>query len=191
MSVTKRIPFYTLLQLPDAMALLACTPDGICALSLDDSAEPLERGLLQRWPTARKVAGEPGSASSGQHTEAGERLLVSMLPRVQAVLNGAADPQAGQPWPLDLQGTPFQLAVWRALREIPAGSTCSYAELATRLGRPSAARAVAGACAANAVAVLVPCHRVVRADGSLSGYRWGVARKQALLATEAADASGV
>lgn len=187
MSVTKRIPFYTLLQLPDAMALLACTPDGICALSLDDSAESLERGFLQRWPIARKVAG----ASSGQHTEAGERLLVSLLPRVQAMLNGAADPQAGQPWPLDLQGTPFQLAVWRALREIPAGSTCSYAELATRLGRPSAARAVASACAANAVAVLVPCHRVVRADGSLSGYRWGVTRKQALLAAEAAGASGV
>lgn len=92
--------------------------------------------------------------------------------------------------PLDIRGTEFQKRVWRALIEIPAGSTISYKELASRAEAPTAIRAVAGACAANPLAVVVPCHRVVRHDGTLSGYRWGVARKQALLERESASAYG-
>jgi AraC family transcriptional regulator of adaptative response/methylated-DNA-[protein]-cysteine methyltransferase len=95
-------------------------------------------------------------------------------------------PGQGWPQPLDIVGTPFQRRVWKALREIPPGSTTSYAQIAERIGQPGAARAVAGACAANRIAVAIPCHRVVRGDGDLSGYRWGVARKRELLAREAA-----
>ncbi|PLN05928.1 bifunctional transcriptional activator/DNA repair enzyme protein Ada, partial [Klebsiella pneumoniae] len=87
--------------------------------------------------------------------------------------------------PLDLQGTAFQLQVWQALRQIPAGETRSYRQVAEHIGQPRAVRAVAGACAANSLAVIVPCHRVVREDGALSGYRWGTARKAQLLAREA------
>lgn len=90
--------------------------------------------------------------------------------------------------PLDARGTPFQQKVWDVLRAIPAGATVTYAELATRLGDPKATRAVAGACAANKLAVAIPCHRVPRADGSLPGYRWGVQRKRALIDREAASA---
>ena len=93
-------------------------------------------------------------------------------------------PGLGLDLPLDVRGTVFQQRVWQALREIPAGSTVSYAELARRIGAPNGARAVAGACAANALAIAIPCHRVVRNDGALSGYRWGVERKQALLERE-------
>jgi AraC family transcriptional regulator of adaptative response/methylated-DNA-[protein]-cysteine methyltransferase len=87
--------------------------------------------------------------------------------------------------PLDIRGTAFQQRVWQALREIPAGKTASYAEIAARIGAPKSARAVAGACAANKLAVAIPCHRVVRSDGSVSGYRWGVGRKRQLLEAEA------
>jgi AraC family transcriptional regulator, regulatory protein of adaptative response / methylated-DNA-[protein]-cysteine methyltransferase len=87
--------------------------------------------------------------------------------------------------PLDLRGTAFQQQVWQALREIPAGSTASYADIAKKIGKPRAVRAVAGACAANPLAVVIPCHRVVRTDGGLSGYRWGISRKRALLDREA------
>jgi AraC family transcriptional regulator of adaptative response/methylated-DNA-[protein]-cysteine methyltransferase len=93
-------------------------------------------------------------------------------------------PGIGLELPLDLRGTAFQRRVWAALRRIPAGETISYAALASRIGQPRAARAVAAACAANPVAVLVPCHRVVRTDGTLSGYRWGVERKRELLTRE-------
>jgi len=92
--------------------------------------------------------------------------------------------------PLDIQGSSFQQRVWLALREIPPGSTVSYRELADRIGRPKAVRAVATACAANPVAVLVPCHRVVRSDGNLAGYRWGIERKRALLEREAVEEKG-
>ena len=94
-------------------------------------------------------------------------------------------PALGLDLPLDVQGTAFQQRVWQALRKIPAGSTASYTEIAKRIGAPKAVRAVAQACAANAIAVAIPCHRVVRSDGALSGYRWGVERKRALLAREA------
>ena len=93
--------------------------------------------------------------------------------------------RSGLDLPLDVRGTAFQQRVWQALRDIPAGATASYAEIARRIGRPTAVRAVAQACAANGIAVAIPCHRVVRADGALSGYRWGVERKRALLEREA------
>jgi AraC family transcriptional regulator of adaptative response/methylated-DNA-[protein]-cysteine methyltransferase len=95
-------------------------------------------------------------------------------------------PTAGLDWPLDIKGTAFQRRVWQVLRDIPPGSTASYADVAARLGSPKAVRAVAQACASNSIAVAIPCHRVIRSDGGLSGYRWGVARKQALLVREAA-----
>jgi AraC family transcriptional regulator of adaptative response/methylated-DNA-[protein]-cysteine methyltransferase len=93
-------------------------------------------------------------------------------------------PQLGLDLPLDVRGTAFQQRVWQALQKIPAGSTASYTEIARRVGAPTAVRAVASACASNAIAVAIPCHRVVRTDGALSGYRWGVSRKRALLARE-------
>jgi AraC family transcriptional regulator of adaptative response/methylated-DNA-[protein]-cysteine methyltransferase len=96
-------------------------------------------------------------------------------------------PSLGLDLPLDVRGTAFEQRVWQALRTIRAGSTASYAEIAARIGAPNAARAVARACAANALAVAIPCHRVVRTDGSVSGYRWGVARKESLLAKERRD----
>lgn len=177
-------PCYAVLSLPDGVALLACSETGICALWLDDAREPLVQAVHARWPSAQEVV----SIRSGYGAMAAESMLERVLPCVQAVLSRLPDPQASQPWPLDLQGTPFQQAVWRALRDIPAGVTCSYSELATRIGKPSAVRAVASACAANPVALLVPCHRVVRRDGGVSGYRWGVDRKRRLLAAEAAAA---
>ena len=94
-------------------------------------------------------------------------------------------PRLGLELPLDIRGTAFQQRVWKALQKIPTGKTASYAEIAKRIGSPSSTRAVAGACAANAIAVAIPCHRVVRTDGGLSGYRWGVERKRALLESEA------
>ena len=95
-------------------------------------------------------------------------------------------PRLGHDLPLDVRGTAFQQRVWQALRDIPAGQTASYAEVAAKIGKPAAVRAVAQACAANSLAVAIPCHRVVRSDGALSGYRWGVERKRALLDREAA-----
>jgi AraC family transcriptional regulator of adaptative response/methylated-DNA-[protein]-cysteine methyltransferase len=113
----------------------------------------------------------------------GDAEFEALAARVVAAVESPAG--GGATLPLDPRGTAFQQEVWRALREIPAGSTASYAEVARRIGRPDASRAVAQACAANPLAVIVPCHRVVRGDGSLSGYRWGVERKRALLAREA------
>lgn len=105
---------------------------------------------------------------------------------VDSVVRLIEDPSIGFDLPLDLRGTPFQQKVWIALRAIPAGATMTYSDLAARIGNPKAVRAVASACAANQLAVVVPCHRVLRADGSLSGYRWGVQRKRALIEREAA-----
>src|SRR5205085_12231868 len=107
-----------------------------------------------------------------------------LTPLAEAVADVLAGRGDGSALPVELRGTPFQVAVWNALRQIPRGETRSYAELAASLGRPGAARAVARACATNRVAVVVPCHRVVRGDGSLGGYRWGVERKERLLERE-------
>ncbi len=113
-----------------------------------------------------------------------ERLVARVVGFVEA-------PALGLDLPLDVRGTAFQQRVWQALRELPAGTTASYADVARRIGAPRAVRAVARACAQNTLAVAIPCHRVVRSDGRLSGYRWGVERKAALLAAEAAAAGGV
>ncbi len=149
--------------------LLAATERGIAALTLGVSDEALLRELREEFPNAT--------------IERSDATLASLRVAAERQLTGLA---AERTPPLDLQGTPFQLQVWKALLAIPRGSTASYSEVARRIGRPAAVRAVAGACASNKVAVLVPCHRVVREDGGVGGYRWGVARKERLLKQEAA-----
>jgi AraC family transcriptional regulator of adaptative response/methylated-DNA-[protein]-cysteine methyltransferase len=148
--------------------LVAATDKGVCAIEFDDDHERLVRNLQDRFPNARLVGGD----------EAFEQLVAKVVGFVDA-------PARGLDLPLDIRGTAFQRRVWDAIRDIPAGSTASYAEIARRIGVPKAVRSVAQACASNAIAVAIPCHRVVRTDGSVSGYRWGVARKRALLAREA------
>jgi AraC family transcriptional regulator, regulatory protein of adaptative response / methylated-DNA-[protein]-cysteine methyltransferase len=149
--------------------LVAATDKGICAILLGDDPIRVVRDLHERFPEAQ----------AGGQDEAFERMVAAAVRFVEA-------PARGLDVPLDLHGTPFQQRVWQALREIPAASTASYSEIAARIGAPHAAYLVAEACAANPVAVAVPCHRVVRKDGSLAGYRWGFKRKRALLAREAA-----
>jgi len=148
--------------------LVAQSERGICAILLGDDPDALARGLQDRFPRAQLIGDDAGFAE----------LVARVVGFVEA-------PRLGLDLPLDVRGTAFQQRVWQALREIPVGETVSYTELARRLGAPNAARAVAGACAANAIAVAIPCHRVVRNDGALSGYRWGVERKRALLEREA------
>jgi AraC family transcriptional regulator, regulatory protein of adaptative response / methylated-DNA-[protein]-cysteine methyltransferase len=149
--------------------LVAATAKGVCAIQFGDDPEALVRGLQDRFPKARLTGGDKDF----------ERLVAKVVGFVEA-------PSSGLDLPLDVRGTAFQQRVWLALRDIPAGSTASYREIAARIGAPKAVRAVAQACSSNPVAVAIPCHRVVRTDGALSGYRWGVARKHALLAREAA-----
>ena len=147
--------------------LVARSQRGLCAIALGEDPEALLRELQDRFPRAELVGGDA----------AFEQLVAQVVGFVEA-------PRLGLDLPLDIRGTAFQQRVWDALRKVPAGETVSYAEIAARIGSPKAVRAVAQACAANALAVAIPCHRVVRSDGGLSGYRWGVARKQALLARE-------
>ena len=149
--------------------LVAATDKGVCAIEFGDDPEALVRGLQDRFPNARLVGGD----------ERFERLVAKVVGFIEA-------PGKGLDLPLDIRGTAFQQRVWTAIRDIPAGSTASYREIAERIGAPKAVRAVAQACASNDIAVAIPCHRVVRMDGSTSGYRWGVARKRALLAREKA-----
>lgn len=149
--------------------LVAASERGVCAILLGDAPEVLVQDLQDRFPRAELLGGDA----------AFETLVATVVGFVE-------QPGRGLDLPLDIRGTAFQQRVWQALREIPAGTTLSYTELAQRIGAPRAVRAVAGACAANALAVAIPCHRIVRSDGGLSGYRWGVARKQALLTREAA-----
>jgi AraC family transcriptional regulator, regulatory protein of adaptative response / methylated-DNA-[protein]-cysteine methyltransferase len=147
--------------------LVAVSSKGVCAILLGDDPDVLVRDLQDRFRNAELIGGDSEF----------ERWVAKVVGFVEA-------PRIGLDLPLDLRGTAFQQRVWQALRQIPAGQTISYTELAKRIGLPSATRAVAQACAANPIAVAVPCHRVVRTDGSLSGYRWGVARKRELLARE-------
>jgi AraC family transcriptional regulator of adaptative response/methylated-DNA-[protein]-cysteine methyltransferase len=146
--------------------LAAATDRGLCAIDLGDEPATLEAELRSRFPRAQ-IVHDPGFAGA-----------------MQEIVGFLDAPERGLSLPLDIQGTAFQRRVWAALREIPAGSTLSYTEVAERIGAPAAVRAVAGACAANKLAVAIPCHRVVRQNGDLSGYRWGVERKRRLLARE-------
>jgi AraC family transcriptional regulator of adaptative response/methylated-DNA-[protein]-cysteine methyltransferase len=147
--------------------LVAASDKGICAILLGDDPDVLARELQDLFPNAALAAGDAEF----------EEWVAKVVGFVDA-------PQIGLDLPLDVGGTAFQQRVWRALREIPAGSTVSYAAVAAAIGAPGAARAVAMACAANSLAVAIPCHRVVRTDGAVSGYRWGVERKRALLDRE-------
>ncbi|MGH7972674.1 MAG: bifunctional DNA-binding transcriptional regulator/O6-methylguanine-DNA methyltransferase Ada [Limisphaerales bacterium] len=147
--------------------LVAASQKGVCAIFLADDGDRLVAELKGRFPKAHLVRGPRQFEST-----------------VRAVVGLVETPKRSLDLPLDVRGTAFQQRVWRALRSIPAGATASYAEIASRIGAPKAVRAVAGACASNLLAVAIPCHRVLRANGELSGYRWGTARKRALLARE-------
>ena len=147
--------------------LVARSDRGVCAIFMGDDPDALARELQDRFPRANLIGGDA----------AFERAVAQVVGFVEA-------PGTGLDLPLDVRGTAFQKRVWQALRRIPAGKTVSYTDLARRIGAPKSVRAVAGACAANLLAVAIPCHRVVRHDGGLSGYRWGVERKRTLLARE-------
>jgi AraC family transcriptional regulator of adaptative response/methylated-DNA-[protein]-cysteine methyltransferase len=149
--------------------LVARSAKGVCAILLGDDPDVLVRDLQDRFPHATLVGGN----------SAFEQVVAKVIGCVE-------NPALGLDLPLDVRGTAFQHRVWQALCEIPVGSTVSYSEIAARIGAPKSARAVAQACGANALAVAIPCHRVVRTDGSLSGYRWGVERKRTLLTREGA-----
>lgn len=148
--------------------LVAATERGVCAILLGDDPEALVRDLQDRFPKAVLTGGDREF----------EQVVARVVTFVEA-------PRLGLDLPLDVRGTVFQQRVWEALRGVPAGQTVSYAQIAERIGAPAAVRAVAQACGANALAVAIPCHRVVRRDGAISGYRWGVERKRALLEREA------
>ncbi len=148
--------------------LVAQSQRGICAILLNDDPDALVRELQDQFPNAHLIGGDAGF----------ETLVAQVVGFVEA-------PSLGLNLPLDVRGTAFQERVWQALREIPPGKTVSYAEIAERIGAPRATRAVAQACGANHIAIAIPCHRVVRRDGDISGYRWGVDRKRELLRREA------
>ena len=147
--------------------LVASSEKGVCAISMGDNPDALARDLQDRFSKANLIGGDRDF----------EKTVAKVVGLIEA-------PRVGFDLPLDVRGTAFQQRVWQALREIPVGSTASYTEVAVRIGLPKAARAVAQACGANALAVAIPCHRVLRTDGDLSGYRWGVERKRVLLERE-------
>jgi AraC family transcriptional regulator of adaptative response/methylated-DNA-[protein]-cysteine methyltransferase len=150
--------------------LVASTKKGVAAILLGDDPDELVRNLQDRFPNARLIGADRDY----------ETLVAQVVGFVEA-------PRIGLNLPLDVRGTAFQERVWKALQEVPAGATVSYAEIARRIGAPKSVRGVAGACAANKLAVAIPCHRVIRNDGSLSGYAWGVDRKRALIDREASQ----
>jgi AraC family transcriptional regulator, regulatory protein of adaptative response / methylated-DNA-[protein]-cysteine methyltransferase len=160
---------YTTAPSPFGRLLVAATERGICAVTLGDEDSGLEAGLRREYPNAE--------------IERDDAALQEWLAAVRPVLEGR--PGAARDLPLDLQATAFQWQVWRALQEIPRGETRTYSQVAAALGRPKAVRAVAQACATNRVALVVPCHRVVRGDGESGGYRWGEERKRRILGSEA------
>ena len=147
--------------------LVAASENGVCAILMGDDPDALAKNLQDRFPKANVIGGDRDF----------EKTVAKVIGFIEA-------PGIGLDLPLDVRGTAFQQRVWQALRQIPVGSTASYSEIARRIGLPKAVRAVAQACAANAIAVAIPCHRVLRNDGNLSGYRWGVERKRALLKRE-------
>lgn len=158
---------YTISPCSLGQVIIAMTERGVCAIAFNDDEASLVAELNKSFPKAEIMKAEDDLAET-----------------VGAVVALIDEPSANHDLPLDIQGTVFQEQVWQALRGIPAGTTIGYAELAQRIGRPKASRAVAQACGANKIAVAIPCHRVVRSDGSLGGYRWGIERKEVLLARE-------
>lgn len=150
--------------------LVAMSNKGVCAILIGDDPGELVRDLQNRFSKAQLVGGDTDF----------ETVIAQVVGLIET-------PQIGLYLPLDIRGTAFQQRVWQALQEIPMGTVATYAEIAAKIGTPQAVRAVAGACAANALAVAIPCHRVVRSDGSLSGYRWGIERKRALIDRERAQ----
>jgi AraC family transcriptional regulator of adaptative response/methylated-DNA-[protein]-cysteine methyltransferase len=165
---------FVTVETPLGHALVAATARGICMTALADDPASLVAQLRARFPAAVLVAEDAELRSWAER-------IVRFITQPQESLDLL---------PLDIRGTAFQARVWRALRKIPPGRTASYAEIATAIGAPKAVRAVAQACAANRLALVVPCHRVIRSDGGLGGYRWGVDKKRALLARERAALSG-
>jgi AraC family transcriptional regulator of adaptative response/methylated-DNA-[protein]-cysteine methyltransferase len=163
---------FTTVETALGWALVAATERGICMTALGDAKGPLESELKRRFPAA--------------DLEAADATLTRWAERIVRFITAPGE----QPdLPLDIRGTAFQARVWRALQKVPPGRTATYSEIAAALGQPKAVRAVAAACAANKLALLVPCHRIVRRDGDLAGYRWGIERKRALLAGESAAAT--
>ena len=158
---------YTLVDSPLGRLMVAATERGVCFVSLGDSDEALESALRGDYPAADLVRDDAGLGET-----------------VQAILAFLDGERPGLDLPLDIQGTAFQWRVWEALRAIPYGETRTYAQLAEAIDEPKAARAVGHACATNPVSLVIPCHRAVRTDGTLGGYRWGLSRKEALLARE-------
>lgn len=158
---------YTIADSPLGLLLVAATERGVCSVQLGDSAEELAGELRAEFPRADVRNDEGG-----------------LRPQVRSLLDYLEGQRPHPDLPLDVQGTAFQKRVWEELRRIPPGRTASYGEIAERIGRPTAARAVARACATNPVALVTPCHRVIGRDGSVSGYRWGVTRKRKLLERE-------
>jgi AraC family transcriptional regulator of adaptative response/methylated-DNA-[protein]-cysteine methyltransferase len=148
--------------------LVARSEKGVCAIAFGEDPDLLVRDLQDRFPRARLIGGDADFEA-----------------QVARVVGFIETPKIGLDLPLDVRGTAFQQRVWAALREIPVGTTATYADIARKIGTPTSVRAVAGACAANTLAVAIPCHRVVRTDGGLSGYRWGIDRKRALIDREA------
>ena len=162
---------YTISESTLGLVLTAESAAGICAVLLGDDAGALRDDLRRRFPGAELREGDAG--------------VQGRAARLVSALEHPVHDNVSRAFPLDLRGTGFQRNVWNALRDIQPGVTTTYTTIARRLGRPSSARAVAHACAANPIAVLIPCHRVVRSDGALAGYRWGIERKRALLEREA------
>lgn len=154
-------------EFPLGAILVAASERGVCAIFMGDDGDTLARELQHRFPGAEPKGGDAEL----------ERLMAKVVALIET-------PRIGLDLPLDVRGTAFQQRVWLALQAIPVGSTATYSEIAQRIGAPKSARAVAQACAANALALAIPCHRVVRNDGGLAGYRWGVERKRALLERE-------
>ena len=159
---------YTIVPCPLGRLLIAATPKGISAVYLGDRAGPLEEALAEEYPRAEIFRDRNGLRGS-----------------VSTLLRHLRGQEPHLELPLDVQATAFQRRVWEELKRIPYGSTRSYSEVARSIGKPNAIRAVARACATNPVSIVVPCHRVVRGDGNLAGYRWGLDRKRALLDREA------
>jgi AraC family transcriptional regulator of adaptative response/methylated-DNA-[protein]-cysteine methyltransferase len=163
---------YTILSTALGKLLVAATPRGLCSVRFGESEAALARDLRHEFSAAV--------------IERDDRALEPVAHQVERLLSGGVN--AAQ-IPLDIQGTAFQQLVWKALRRIPRGKTRSYSDIAKTIGKPKAVRAVAGACASNPVALVVPCHRVVGKNGSLAGYRWGIKRKAALLESERAESA--